>query len=63
MAYGYSSESYLMNTNMTWIKKIKNLCILVRWTKVASALEGFTMNAEILMIDINYKIRKSQTKL
>ena len=35
------SESYLMNTNMTgFIWFSKEMCILVIWTKVASALEG-----------------------
>ena len=37
------SESYPMNTNMTgfgWFSK--NLCILVRWMKVASALVGLS---------------------
>ena len=34
-------ESYPMNTNMTGVKKVFNFfCILVIWTKVASALEG-----------------------
>ena len=35
------SKSYPMNTNMTgfgWFSK--NLCVLVRWMKVASALVG-----------------------
>ena len=35
------SDTYLMNTNMTefrWF--LKNICVLVLWTKVASALEG-----------------------
>ena len=31
------SDSFPMNTNMTWFKK---LCVLVLWMKVASALEG-----------------------
>ena len=42
MAYGYSSESYPMRTNMTGLKSFsKNLtpCVLI-WVKVASALEG-----------------------
>ena len=31
-----------MNTNMTWFYSyVLNLCVLVLWTKVASALEGF----------------------
>ena len=35
------SESFLMNTNMTGFRWFsKNLCILVLWMKVASALEG-----------------------
>ena len=38
------SESYPMSTNMTgfrWFSEVfRNLCILVLWTKVASALEG-----------------------
>ena len=34
-------ESYPMNTNMTGLKWFtKNLCVIVLWTKVASALEG-----------------------
>ena len=36
------SESYPMNTNMISFQKSLNLCILVLWTKVASALEGLT---------------------
>ena len=38
------SESYLMNTNMTGFRYFsKNLCIIVLWMKVASALEGLSM--------------------
>ena len=38
------SESYPMNTNMTGFRWFsENLCILVLWTKVASALEGLIM--------------------
>ena len=48
LAHGYSSVrvlsgSYPMNTNMTrfrWF--LENLCVLVLWTKVVSALEGLT---------------------
>ena len=37
------SESFPMNTNMTWFGWFfKNLCVLMLWTKVASALEGLT---------------------
>ena len=31
-------KSFLMNTNMTGFRKF---CVLVLWTKVASAFEGF----------------------
>ena len=35
------SESYPMNTNMAGFRYVfRNLCVLVLWTKVASALEG-----------------------
>ena len=34
------ANGYPMNTNMTGLKVFKNLCILVLWTKVASAFEG-----------------------
>ena len=38
------SESYPINTNMTRLKMVfKYLCALVLWTKVAVALEGFTL--------------------
>ena len=40
-AYGYSYESYPMNTNMTWSGCFN---VLVFWAKVASALEGLSMN-------------------
>ena len=33
-------ESYPMNTNMTGFKWFSKNCILVLWTKEASALEG-----------------------
>ena len=37
------SEGYLMNTNKTGFGCFyKDLCFLVLWTKVASALEGLT---------------------
>ena len=37
----FLSKSLPMNTNMTGIGMVlKNLCFLVLWTKVASALEG-----------------------
>ena len=39
------SESFPMNTNMTGFRWFsKNLCILVLWAKVASALEGLSIN-------------------
>ena len=46
MAHGYPSESTPiinpMNTNMTRFRGFfKNLCIIVLWMKVASALEAF----------------------
>ena len=35
------SKGYPMNTNTTGLKMVfKRLCVLVLWTKVASALEG-----------------------
>ena len=38
------AESYPMNTNMTGFRWFsKNICILVLWTKVASALEGLKL--------------------
>ena len=33
-------ESYLMNTNITGLDGFKNYCVLVSWTKKASAFEG-----------------------
>ena len=50
------SESFPMNTNMTgfrWISKIfAKVCVLVLWTKVASALEGlrYCIITEILIL-------------
>ena len=39
------SESYLMDTNMTGFRRFsKKNCILVLWTKVASALEGLIVS-------------------
>ena len=35
------SENYPMNTNMTGFQWFSKVCVLVRWTKLASALEGF----------------------
>ena len=36
------SKSYLMNTNMTWFRWFSKIfAILVLWTNVATALEGF----------------------
>ena len=40
------NESYPINTNMTGFK---NLCILVLWTKVTSALEGLSDAQETKM--------------
>ena len=45
LAYGYSSESTqqeLSNEyqNDRFSMVFKNICVLVHWTKVASALEG-----------------------
>ena len=35
------NESYPMNTNIARVKMVfKNLCLLVLWTRVGSALEG-----------------------
>ena len=39
------SESYPMNTNMTGFRCFSNICILVLWTKLASALEGIFISA------------------
>ena len=37
------SESFPMNTNMTGLKKnFEETCVLVLWTKIASALEGLS---------------------
>ena len=50
LAYGYSFESTLrMLFNIYQLDRVKmffkNRCILVLWTKVASALEGLTFLA------------------
>ena len=40
-----------MNTNMTWFRYFsKNLCVLVLWTKVASALEGAGVDKDQLSV-------------
>ena len=45
------SESYPMNTNMSGFRWFfKNLCILVLWTKVASALEGLNINEIVRLL-------------
>ena len=42
-------KSYLMNTNMTVQMGFNNLCILVLWMKLASALEGLEKHAHIYL--------------
>ena len=38
-------EGFPMNTKMTWVKIFfKNLCVIVLWMKVASALKGLRVN-------------------
>ena len=45
------SENFPMNTNMTGFRCIqKNLCVLVLWTKVASALEGLSVHYQYLRL-------------
>ena len=52
LANGYSFErTHLEQSNEYQYDKVsKNLCILVLWTKVASAVEGLTL---MLMVTIN----------
>ena len=45
------SENFPMNTNMTGFRWFpKNLCVLVLWTKVASALEGLSVHYQYLRL-------------
>ena len=58
LAYGYSSKSTQRElTNEYQHDRVgmvfKNLCVLVLWTKVASALEGLTCKLCIRMSDIS----------
>ena len=43
-----------MNTNMTWVYGFNIQCVLVLWTRVASALEGFRCSeglmSEVFMV-------------
>ena len=46
-------EGYSMSTNMTGFRWfLKNLCVLVHWTKVALALEALMSNIPVLPIGI-----------
>ena len=44
LGHGSSSESFPMNTNMTGFRLVSKVCVIVRWAKVASAVEGLVVS-------------------
>ena len=43
------SESFPMNNNMTRLDGFQKICVLVLWTKEASALEGLRFASQFLL--------------
>ena len=55
-------ENYLMNTHMTgliWFSK--NICVLVRWMKVALAFEGLSMIIGVFGLFIAYDAARTKS--
>ena len=56
------SKGFSMNTNMRGFVVFKNLCVLIFWTKVTSALENLILDVLILVASQSYLFRKQQLK-
>ena len=63
LAHGYSSESTQRKLSNEYqhdrvLMVFRNLCVLVLWTKVASALKGLTYDAFEIFFEIKHKFNK-----
>ena len=68
LEHGYSSERTPQELSNEYqhdrVKMVlKNLCILVLWTKVASALEGLKVGPEAIFLGMLFEVRSGKGQM